>query len=170
MLSSFSRVQLFATPWTVARQAPLSMGFSRQEYRNGLPCPPPGDLPNAEIKPLSLMSPAVAGRFFTTSATWEAPSQWDVTLKEQGWICSFRGFHSILRKNLNELCCQLNTNTSQELPFFLKSLGGPLRILPIFPFRCWQDVSVPTLVTTPGLRSCSVSACRVLAAAASSPR
>ena len=45
-----SRVQLFVTPWTIAHQAPLSMGFSRQEYWSGLPCPPPGDLPNPGIK------------------------------------------------------------------------------------------------------------------------
>ena len=51
--SSLSRVQLFATPWTVARQAPLSMGFSRQEYWSGLLCPPPGDLPDPGIKPRS---------------------------------------------------------------------------------------------------------------------
>ena len=70
---SFSRVQLFATPWTVAHQAPLSMGFSRQEYWSGLPCPPPGDLPNTGIKPTSLTFPALAGRFFTTT-TWEAKS------------------------------------------------------------------------------------------------
>ena len=50
----------FATPWTVAHQAPLSLGFSRQEYWSGLPCPPPG------IEPVSLVSPALAGRFFTT--------------------------------------------------------------------------------------------------------
>ena len=75
VLSHFSRVQLCATPWTVARQAPLSMGFSRQEYWSGLPCPPPGDLPNPGIEPVSLTSPALAGRFFTTSATWEAPER-----------------------------------------------------------------------------------------------
>ena len=51
MPSRFSRVRLFATPWTVARQAPLSMGFSRQEYWGGLPCPPPGDLPDPGIEP-----------------------------------------------------------------------------------------------------------------------
>ena len=50
MLSLFSHVQLLATLWTVARQAPLSMGFSRQEYWSGLPCPPPGDLPNPDIE------------------------------------------------------------------------------------------------------------------------
>ena len=64
--------QLFATLWTVANQAPLSTGFSWQEYWSGLTCPPPGDLPYPGIKPASLMSPALAGLFFTTSTTWEA--------------------------------------------------------------------------------------------------
>ena len=50
-MRSLSHVWLFATPWTVGRQAPLSMGFSRQEYWSGLPCPPPGDLPHPGIKP-----------------------------------------------------------------------------------------------------------------------
>ena len=59
MLSHFSHVRLCATLWTVADQAPLSVGFSRQEYWRGLPCPPPGDLPNPGIKPASLMSPAL---------------------------------------------------------------------------------------------------------------
>ena len=54
-----SHVQFFATPWTVAYQAPQSMEFSRQEYRNGLPCPPPGDLPDPGIKPMSPVSPAL---------------------------------------------------------------------------------------------------------------
>ena len=58
LLSRFSRVRLFATPWTVTCQAPLSMGFSRLEYWNGLPCPPPGDLPDPGIE-LSLLSPAL---------------------------------------------------------------------------------------------------------------
>ena len=74
-----NRVQLFATLWT----APLSMGFSRQEYCSGFPSPPPGDLPNPWIKPVSPMSPALAGTFFTTSATWEAhwtPSKSDPCL------------------------------------------------------------------------------------------
>ena len=72
LLRCFSHVRLFVTLWTVACQASLSMVFSRQEYLSGLPCPPPGDLPNPGIKLMSLMSPALAGRFFTTSATWEA--------------------------------------------------------------------------------------------------
>ena len=71
MLSRFSRVRLFATPWTVARQAPLSMGFPRPEHWNGLPRPPPGDLPNPGCEPASLTSPALAGGFFTTSTTVE---------------------------------------------------------------------------------------------------
>ena len=60
-----------ATLCIVACQAPLSMGFFRQEYWSGSPCPPPGDLPNPGIEPMSLTSPALASGFFTTSATWE---------------------------------------------------------------------------------------------------
>ena len=73
VLSCFSCVQLFATLWTVAHQAPLSMGFSRQEYWRRLPCPPPEDLPDSGIEPAPLMSPVLVGGLFITSATWEAP-------------------------------------------------------------------------------------------------
>ena len=73
MLSHFSHV-LRVTLWTAARQAPLSMGFSRQEYWSALPCPPLGDLPDPGIEPVSLTSPALAGGFFTISTTWEALS------------------------------------------------------------------------------------------------
>ena len=62
-VSRFSHVQLFATLWTIASQAPLSMRFSKQEYWSGLPCPSPEDLPDPGIKP------ALAGGFFTTSAS-----------------------------------------------------------------------------------------------------
>ena len=58
-----SHVLLFVTPWTVAHQVPLPMGFPRQEYWSGLLFPSPGDLPDPGIKP---ESPALAGRFFTT--------------------------------------------------------------------------------------------------------
>ena len=71
MLSCFGRVRLFVTLWIVAHQAPLSMGFSRQEYWSGLPFPPPGNLSDPGIEPVPLTSPALAGRFFTTSATWD---------------------------------------------------------------------------------------------------
>ena len=81
MLSRFSWVRLFANLWTLAHQAPLSMGFSRQESSSGLPCPPPGALPYPGIEPTSLMSPALGSGFFTTSTTWEGP--------EHGLICTF---------------------------------------------------------------------------------
>ena len=95
VLSRFSPVQHFATPLTVARQAPLSMGFSRQEYWSGLPCPPPGDLPNSGIKPVSLRSLALAGGFFTSSTTWEPQTahtlEWKSSIQGlgclvQGWV------------------------------------------------------------------------------------
>ena len=73
MLSRFSLVRLSATLWTIDRQAPLSVGFSKQEYWSGLPHPPPGDLPDPGIKPTSHISPVLAGRFFTATTTWEAP-------------------------------------------------------------------------------------------------
>ena len=71
-VKSLSRVWLFVTLWTVAYQASLSMGFSRQEYWSGLPFPSPGDLPDAGTEPMSLVSPTLACGFFTTSITWEA--------------------------------------------------------------------------------------------------
>ena len=73
MLSRFSRIWLYVTLWTLAHQAPLSMGSSRKEYWSGLPCPPPGDLLDPGIKPVSLTSPALADEFLTISITWEAP-------------------------------------------------------------------------------------------------
>ena len=80
MLSCFSRVWLFVISGTIALQAPLSMGFSRQEYWSEVPCPPPGDLPNSGIFPtqgsnwhLLCLLHWQAEFFFTISATWEAP-------------------------------------------------------------------------------------------------
>ena len=73
VLSCFSCVQIFATLWTVALQAPLSRELSKQEYQSGLPCPAPGDLPDSGIKLASLTCPVLAGGLLTTSATWEAP-------------------------------------------------------------------------------------------------
>ena len=68
--SHFRHVQLFATPWTAAFQAPVSIGFSRQEYWSGLPLPPPENLPNPRDWTHVSVSPALAGGFFTISATW----------------------------------------------------------------------------------------------------
>ena len=67
-----SHVQFFETPWTVAHQTPLSMGFSRQEYQGGLPFPPPEDLSPPGIELASPVPPALAGGFFYHWATWEA--------------------------------------------------------------------------------------------------
>ena len=77
MLNHFSCVQYFAISWIVAHQDPLSLVFSRQGYWSRLSFPPPGDLPDPGIEPVSLTSPALAGAFFTTSATWEAPDRRD---------------------------------------------------------------------------------------------
>ena len=73
MFNPFSHVRLIATLWTVAHQAPQSMGFTRQEYWSGLTCSLPEDLPDLGIKPASRVAPALAGEFFGTStrATWE---------------------------------------------------------------------------------------------------
>ena len=68
-----THVQLFATPWTAAFQAPLSMGFSRKEYWSGLPFPVLGDLSDTRVGLASPVSPALLGRFFTSSTTWKAP-------------------------------------------------------------------------------------------------
>ena len=80
MLSLFSRVGLFATLWTVALQAPLSMGFSRQEYWSGLTCPPLGDISSPGIEPVSLTSPALVGGFFATSDTWKTQRKYKTKL------------------------------------------------------------------------------------------
>ena len=90
MLSCFSHFWLFMTQWNVAHQAHLSIGFSRQEYWNKLPCPPPGVLPNPGIKLTSLNSPVLAGVFFTSSATWESLQL----------LCSFLLFCILLVDNL----------------------------------------------------------------------
>ena len=79
VLSHSSRVPLFATPWTIAHQASLSIGFSRQECWSRLPCPPPGDLPDPGTELTTLKSPALAGKLFTTSTTWEALEEREAT-------------------------------------------------------------------------------------------
>ena len=80
VLSLFSCVQHFVTPWTVAHHASLSMGFSRQEYWGGLPCPPPKDLSDPGVEPKSLMSPALAGGFFTEGG-WRRVSRHVIWVK-----------------------------------------------------------------------------------------
>ena len=109
-----SCVRLFATPWTVAHQAPLSIGFSRQECWSGLPFPSPGDLPNPGVKPESLESPALTGGFFTNiahillllensahgaamastpaGAAWSQPSLAFLSVKVFRWLLNVKGF------------------------------------------------------------------------------
>ena len=85
VLSHSSRVGLFVTPWTVALQAPLSMGFPKQEYWSGLQFPSPEDLPDPGIKSISFMSLVLAGEFLTTGATWEALSDISGVGSEARW-------------------------------------------------------------------------------------
>ena len=90
VLSHFSHVQHFPSLETIAHQAPLSMGFSRQEYWSALPCPPLGDLPNPGIEPTSLTSPALAGRSFTTCATWHHVQTDCVTNSHSSYLFFYR--------------------------------------------------------------------------------
>ena len=115
VLSCFSRVWLFVTPWTVAHQSPLSMGFPRQEYWSGLPGPPPRDLPDSGIEPESLMSPALADGFFTTSATWEARVclKWPLLCWDMLYLSPLSGeiFMNGCWILLNELCLYWDNHT-----------------------------------------------------------
>ena len=98
MLNCFSCAWLFETQWIITCQAPQSMGFPREEYWSGLPCPPPGDLPDSGVEPAYLMSPALAGGFFTTSTTWEAPEFPERTPMYLGVMCSSSRTGRHLRK------------------------------------------------------------------------
>ena len=95
-LSCFSCVQLFAAPWTIVCQGPLSMEFSKQEYWSGLPFPSPGDLPNPGIKPDSVASPALASGFLTISTPWEVHKIGIIfLLMEWSAFLSYSGFQLI---------------------------------------------------------------------------
>ena len=111
----FSCVQLFVMLWNIVLQAPLSMGFSRQEYWSGLSCPPPGVLSGLGIEPTSLMSPALAGWFSTTSASWEAPlrmwySNWTYLYYYKPDLLKIH-----LKKNIKELFKLKNFKMSHAL-------------------------------------------------------
>ena len=94
VLSHFSHTRLCVTLWTAARQAPLSVRFSRQKYWSGLPCPPPENLPDPGIEPASLMSPTLAGRFYTTSTVsvlhlicWDCLRLFHISAEVKGLDC-----------------------------------------------------------------------------------
>ena len=99
-VGGFSCVWLFVTPWTVAHQIPLSMEFSRQEYRSGLSFPTPEYIPDPGIQPASLAPPALTGRFFTNSTNLGNPLLcWFITkgcLFSSRAPCSF-SFVTVLR-------------------------------------------------------------------------
>ena len=100
VLSCACHVWLFATLWTAACHAPLSMGFSRQEYWSGLPCSPPGDLPDVGIKPVPLLSHALAGGFCTAGITW---NPWFEELVGGSWECVLKTMLSKLPFHHNNL-------------------------------------------------------------------
>ena len=138
MLSYFSCVQLFVTLQTVAREVPLSVGFSRQEYWSGLPCPPPGDLPNPGIKHTSFMFCTLADGFFTTSPTWEAPKSPRITcILGGGWSqditsspCGYHRHKSWEPTNDNALG-SLSVGFHFPLLFSMSYLSSFLKILSI---------------------------------------
>ena len=136
----FSHVWLFVTLWTVPHQAPLSMGFSRQEYWSGLPFPFPGDLPNPGIKPMSPASPALAGKLFTSEPAESPQGKYGSYLKVQGkrvvscskkqeeemifvTITVSQGHRTQVKWNFaNKYLHLLKQNISSSLPPFLISI------------------------------------------------
>ena len=131
-ISCFSRVQLFSTVWTAAHQAPLSMGFSRQEYWSGLPFPSPGDLPNLGIEP---RFSRIAGRFFTIWATRDAhvPHGFHyflifLYLAVPGLSCGTRDLQSSL-KHVGSFSCVWTLSCSmQDLVLWPGIKPGPLAL------------------------------------------
>ena len=127
MQSHFSHVQLFATIWIVAHHAPLSMGFSRQEEGSGLPCSPPEDLPDPGIKPVSLTSPALAGGFFTTHATWyinSFTSKYSWTLPLLCYLEQQKDRSTILQGNTSYLFPLLLSNAYQLLSLIIIEINS----------------------------------------------
>jgi len=146
LLSHFSHVWLFVTPRTVAHQTPLSMIFSRQEYWSGLPFPSPEDLPNTGIKPASLRPPALAGRFFTTSATWEAHGLTYLWLGGQASQCLRRiswqktgVMSSLSRRTL----CLTSSGRMVLIPYYLP----PLPLVPPSPSSLLLTEQLPVAGT-----------------------
>ena len=93
---TLSHVWFFMTPWMVAHEAPLSMAFSRQEYWSGFPFPPSGDLPDPQFKLVSLVSSALAGRFFTSVSPGKTLSHYSQLSSVWLTICQFTSLDSSL--------------------------------------------------------------------------
>ena len=131
-------------PWTVARQAPLSMGFFRQECWSGLPCPPPGVLPEPGIEPASPMSPSLAGGFFTTRATWEFLwTNWSLSIANKyiSWIYYFPPRKQRVHVYLFLYFTGEVRGIKAYLHFFLQAVQHVGSILPT---RDWTCVSCRT--------------------------
>ena len=123
VLSHFSPVRFFATLWTVALQAALSMGFSRQEYWSGLPCPPPGDLPDPGIEPMSLVYPSLTDMFYIpgiNSTTWEAP--WFRGVSVNIWIVVYVKKSDLKAEKYGLLIQQEDLRICSGLPYRFKGL------------------------------------------------
>ena len=148
VLSRFSRVQLFVTPWTIAHLALLSMGFSRQEDWSGRPCPPPGDLPNLGTELASLMSPALAGRFFTSRATRKALfptfSSGQLLIHVQFFVPPWTAVHQSSLSITNSLSLLKLMSIESVIPSNHLILCRPLLLLPsVFPsIRVFSNESV----------------------------
>ena len=152
VLSHFSLARLLATLWTVAHQVLLSMGFSRQENWSELPCSPPGDLPDPGIKPMSLMSPELADRFFITSANWDLAfpesihkysdslnSGWVQSHADCGlWIPRNEGLVSLIFV-LQDLAQGYSTTAIQQLRAELSYLSTGQPPWPPFYWERWRE-------------------------------
>ena len=106
--------QLFATPWTIAHQAPLSVGFSRQEHWSGLPFPPPGDSPNRGIEPIYPASPALAGGFFTS----EPLGKHSLSVEMDKYTNQLGGFFTSEPLGKHSLSVEMDKYTNQLGRFF----------------------------------------------------
>ena len=129
-----SHVQLFVTPWTVVCQAPLSTGLPRQEYWSELPFPPPGDLPDPWIKPMSLASPALMGGFFTPSATYSVSVSVQLLSHVRLFVTPWTAAHQAYLSITNSWSLPKLMSLESVIPSNHLILCHPLLLLPsIFP-------------------------------------
>ena len=130
MLSHFSRVQLFAAPWTVAHQAPLSMGFHRQEYWSGLPCPPPGNLPDPGGRTHVSYISCIGRQILHHLATWEASLIYLRSSCKSSSCCPFHILFALVGLSLHQSLYFLTRakrnsgNTHEKLVGVLPCEGG----------------------------------------------
>ena len=141
-----SHVWLFVTPWTVAHQAPLLQGFPNQDYWSGLPFPPPGDLPDPGLEPVSPVSPALADRFFTTGPPGKPPESY-------AWQVVWVGLHfSSCNPHAQRELCSGHVSPGRSCPALTAAWRVPAHLVRcaywisptgIFPFRIHRHTSEP---------------------------